>query len=71
VHGFPGLPDLILVPVVVDLPDAPGARLISNVINVAPSDVVIGMNLKVDFAPIADGWLLPVFIPAQTTHGRE
>lgn len=71
VHGFPGLPDLILVPVVVDLPDAPGARLISNVVDVAPSDVVIGMNLKVDFAPIADGWLLPVFRPAQTTHGKE
>jgi uncharacterized protein len=56
VHGFPGLPDLILVPVVVD---------------VAPSDVVIGMNLRVDFAPIADGWLLPVFRPAQTAHGKE
>ena len=63
VHGFPGLPDLVLVPAVVDLPDAPGARLVTNVIGVDPADVVIGMTLAVDFAPIADGWMLPVFRP--------
>lgn len=61
VHGFPGLPDILLVPVVVDLPDAPGARLVSNVIDVDPADVHIGMELQVDFTPISDGWLLPVF----------
>jgi uncharacterized OB-fold protein len=63
VHGFPGLPDLILVPAVVDLPDAPGTRLISNVVDVAPGDVTIGLHLSVDFSPIADGWLLPIFRP--------
>jgi uncharacterized protein len=61
VHGFPGLPDILLVPVVVDLVDAPGARLVSNVIDVDPADVHIGMELQVDFTPITDGWLLPVF----------
>jgi uncharacterized OB-fold protein len=61
VHGFPGLPDLVLVPAVLDLPDAPGARLVSNVVDVAPVDVSIGMPLRVDFSPIADGWLLPIF----------
>jgi uncharacterized OB-fold protein len=61
VHGFPGMPDLVLVPAVLDLPDAPGARLVSNVIDVAPADVTIGMPVRVDFSPIADGWLLPVF----------
>jgi uncharacterized OB-fold protein len=61
VHGFPGLPDITLVPVVVDLPDAPGARLVSNVIDIDPGDVTIGMQLRVDFHPIADGWQLPVF----------
>jgi hypothetical protein len=30
VHGFPGMPDLVLVPAVLDLPDAPGARLVSD-----------------------------------------
>jgi uncharacterized OB-fold protein len=61
VHGFPGLPDLLLVPVVVDLPDAPGARLVTNVVDVDPADVFIGMRLHVDFVPISDSWLLPVF----------
>jgi uncharacterized OB-fold protein len=63
VHGYPGLPDVTLVPVVLDLPDAPGARLVSNVVGVDPDVVEIGMELTVDFHPIADGWLLPVFRP--------
>jgi uncharacterized OB-fold protein len=61
VNGFPGLPDITLVPVVVDLPDAPGARLVSNVIGVDPAEVTIGTELTVDFHPVSDGWLLPVF----------
>ncbi|AZG45495.1 MULTISPECIES: Zn-ribbon domain-containing OB-fold protein [Gordonia] len=61
VHGFPGLPDVTLVPVVVDLPDAPGARLVSNIVDVDPEDVEIGQALTVDFHPITDGWMLPVF----------
>ncbi|MGX9787776.1 Zn-ribbon domain-containing OB-fold protein [Mycobacterium sp. MMS18-G62] len=70
VHGIPGMPDLIVVPAVVDLPDAPGARLVSNIVDVAPTDVTIGMALHVDFSPIADGWLLPVFRPsAAANHG--
>jgi uncharacterized OB-fold protein len=71
VNGFPGLPDITLVPVVVDLPDAPGARLVSNVIGVDPAEVTIGTELTVDFHPVSDGWLLPVFRvaapPAQGT----
>jgi uncharacterized OB-fold protein len=60
VHGFPGLPDLLLVPVVVDLPDAPGARLVTDLVGVDPAEVTIGMKVTVDFSPIADGWKLPV-----------
>jgi uncharacterized protein len=67
VHGFPGLPDLVLVPAVLDLPDAPGARLVSNIVDVAPAEVSIGMSLRVDFTPIADGWLLPIFRVDQTS----
>jgi uncharacterized OB-fold protein len=63
VHGFPGLPELTLVSAILDLPDAPGARLVSNVVDVLPADVQIGMTVHVDFSPIADGWLLPVFRP--------
>jgi uncharacterized protein len=61
VHGFPGLPDLTLVPAVLDLPDAPGARLVSNIVDIAPADVTIGMRVQVDFSPIADDWMLPIF----------
>jgi len=61
VHGIPGAPELTLVPAVVDLPDAPGARLVSNIIDISPTDVAIGMPLRVAFSPIADGWMLPVF----------
>jgi uncharacterized OB-fold protein len=64
VNGYPGLPDIVLVAAVVDLPDAPGARLVTNVIDVEPADVSIGMPLTVTFVPIADGWQLPVFRPA-------
>ena len=61
IHGYPGNPDLLLVAAVVDLPDAPGARLVTNIVGVDPADVSIGMRLAVDFTPIADGWQLPVF----------
>lgn len=71
VNGYPGLPDIILVPVVVDLPDAPGTRLVSNVIDVDPADVRIGTELTVDFHPIADGWLLPVFRVANQTAKEQ
>ena len=71
VHGFPGMPDLVLVPAVLDLPDAPGARLVSNIVDVAPADVTIGMPVRVDFSPIADGWMLPIFRATASRDGEE
>ena len=71
VHGFPGIPDLTLVGAVLDLPDAPGARLVSNIVDVAPDDVRIGMSVSVDFSPIADGWLLPIFRPASLDTAKD
>jgi len=53
--------EYIYVPVVVDLDGAPGARLVSNVIGVEADKVAIGMRLQVEWHPIADGWVLPVF----------
>jgi uncharacterized OB-fold protein len=61
VHGFPGYPDITLVPVVVELPDAPGTRLVSNLVDIDPTTVEIGQQLTVDFHPITEGWMLPVF----------
>jgi uncharacterized OB-fold protein len=70
VHGIPGMPELTLVAAVVDLPDAPGARLVTNIIDIDPGAVKIGMPLHVDFSPIADGWKLPVFRASGVTdHG--
>lgn len=61
VHGYPGLPDIVLIPAVVDLPDAPGARLVTNVVDVDPTEVRIGDGVEVLFSPIADGWKIPLF----------
>jgi hypothetical protein len=63
VHGFPGLPDITLVAAVLDLPDAPGARLVTNVVDVDPAEVEIGTEVEVLFSPIADGWKIPLFRP--------
>jgi uncharacterized OB-fold protein len=61
VRGLPGEPELTIVPVVVEFADAPGVHVVSNVVDVDPGHVHIGMPLEVAFAPIADGWKLPVF----------
>jgi uncharacterized protein len=71
VTEFPGLSGVVLVPAVVDLPDAPGARLVTNVVGVLPEDVTIGMQLVVDFSPIKDGWKLPVFRSASDVEQKE
>lgn len=61
---YPDIPDFTYVPVVVDLDGAPGARLVSNLADIDPAKVTIGMKVKVDFNPIQDGWNLPIFRPA-------
>lgn len=58
---FPDVADFIYVPVVVDLDGAPGARLVTNIVDIAPEDVSIGMAVTVDWNPISDGWVLPIF----------
>jgi uncharacterized OB-fold protein len=61
VHGYPGIPDITLVAAVVELPDAPDARLVTNVVDVDPAEVHIGDELEVLFSPISDGWKVPLF----------
>ena len=61
VRGLPGSAELVLVPVVVEFADAPRVHVVSNVVDVDPDDVEIGMPLDVAFVEIADGWKLPVF----------
>lgn len=64
VHGYPGNPEITLVAAVLDLPDAPGARLIGNIVDVDPDAVRIGDRVQAFFSPIADGWKVPLFRPA-------
>jgi len=60
---FPDVPDLVYIPIVVDLDEAPGARLVSNLVGIDPDEVKIGMKLMVDWHPITEGWVLPIFRP--------
>jgi len=61
VRHLPGMKDLVLVPVVVEFPEAPGVHIVSNIIDIDPDDVHIGMIVEPDFVDIADNWKLPVF----------
>ncbi len=58
---YPDVPDFTYVPVVVDLDGAPGARLVSNIVGLPADDVAIGMKVRVDWNPIQEGWVLPIF----------
>jgi uncharacterized OB-fold protein len=60
---YPGTEDYLYIPAVLDLDDAPGARLVTNVIDVRADDVHIGMKVSVEWNPIKDGWVLPIFRP--------
>ena len=61
VTRHPAVGEILMVPAVLDLDGAPGARLVSPIVGVDPADVQIGMPVTVEFVPIADGWQLPVF----------
>jgi uncharacterized OB-fold protein len=41
-----------------------GVRLVSNVVEVQPAEIAIGMQLEVVFIPTTDGRSVPVFRPA-------
>lgn len=49
--------------VVVEPEDAPGARLISNLVDVAPSDVRIGLEVEIAWDEIHADLVLPRFRP--------
>lgn len=60
---FPGVEDFVYVPAVVELDGAPGVRLVTNLIDVDPATVAIGLRLRVAWNPITEGWKQPVFRP--------
>jgi len=47
--------------VVVELDDAPGARLISNVLDAEPSDVTVGMRVEIAWDEVRPDVVLPRF----------
>lgn len=48
---------------VIALPDAPGVRLVTDVVNVAPGDVVIGMPVQATFETLGERLGLVHFEP--------
>lgn len=58
----PGMEGCIpYVPALVDLDDAPGARLTTNIVDVPVSAIAIGAPVKVVFVERADGVVVPRF----------
>jgi uncharacterized OB-fold protein len=53
-----------VVAVLVDLDE--GVRIVSNLIDVEPADVVIGMPVEVTFVATAEDMAVPVFKPRST-----
>jgi uncharacterized OB-fold protein len=49
---------------IVDLPEQPGLRLTSNIVNCELEEIQIGMALRVIFEAVDDGVFLPLFEPA-------
>jgi uncharacterized OB-fold protein len=47
--------------VLVEFPDAPGVRLISNVVDAAPEGLRIGMAVRLHWDDLSDGRALPRF----------
>lgn len=47
---------------IIELDDQPGLRLLSNVVDIAPEQVHIGLAVQVRFEPHEDVWL-PLFEP--------
>jgi uncharacterized OB-fold protein len=54
-----------VVAVLVDLDE--GVRIVSNLVDVTPDEVRIGMPVVIDFDAAADGFAVPVFRPEGAT----
>jgi len=57
-----------LLPLVVALVDlAEGPRIMTNLVDVAPEDVRVGMRVEVYFERVSDHAALPLFVPVLTS----
>ena len=69
-HGSPGLPDIMIVAAVLYLPDASGARLVSNIVDCDSDKLSIGDQVQVFFSPISEHWKSPLFRLANCARKR-
>jgi uncharacterized OB-fold protein len=66
VHHNPPVPglDTPFVVAVVELPE--GVRIVGNIVDCAPSDVGIGMPLRVTYRQMDDDLFLPIWVPRES-----
>jgi uncharacterized OB-fold protein len=55
-----------IVVVIVELPDAGGVHLVSNIVDCEPQDLGVGMEVEVVFDDVTDEITLPKFRPLRT-----
>ncbi len=67
VHHHPPLPGVVLPHVVATIALEEGTRFVSELIDIAPDDVQIGMAVELEFLVKDDDLTLPVFRPAHGT----
>lgn len=67
INHQPWLPGMAVpfVVAIVEFPEQKGLRLMTNLVEVEPSSVQIGMRVDVVFSPQQDVWL-PLFRPSET-----
>lgn len=65
------VPDFTYVVAIVELDDAPGARLVANLVDIDTSMVEIGLPVAVAWQPSSDGWLIPIFVPRPPDLGAR
>jgi uncharacterized OB-fold protein len=65
-HGVhPGLMDRLPFNVaLVEFPDAPGVRLVSNVVDAAPEELSVGLPVRLRWDDLSNGTVLPRFVKA-------
>lgn len=54
---------------VIELEEQEGLKLVSNVVDIAPDDVKVGMPVEVTFREVSPGFTLPLFKPVAGASG--
>lgn len=60
---YKGYEKLLFAPIIVTFRDAPGVKLVGTLVGVDPSEIKIDMPVMVDWLPVKDGEVVPIFRP--------